>query len=295
MQEIKKILSEINKASTGFGGSLNAIEQKMFSEVISLTKELETSNGKIKNSNENFKIILSIRKKLDDVILNDSGYVDDMQKLTKSYDTILNAQMDYFYTLSNKVNKERFETVKKIAMLNTVDALTGAGLQANVTNQINEMLLQSVASGTTYKDMTERMREFLTQTENGDGALTRYARTYAETAVNQYAGQNIKLLTDDLGLEWYMYVGSEKTTTRQFCSLMLDKKYIHKSEIRTVLSGNIDGHRCELYDKTGLPKGMIEGTTPENFPVLCGGWNCGHKMIPISDAIVPIPIKSKIK
>ena len=35
------------------------------------------------------------------------------------------------------------------------------------------------------------------------GALSKYANTYATTAISQYAGENNKILTDDLGLEWF--------------------------------------------------------------------------------------------
>jgi hypothetical protein len=46
---------------------------------------------------------------------------------------------------------------------------------------------------------------------------------------------------------------------------LTEKRYIHKSEIKTILKGEIDGHQCEIYEKTGLPKGMIEGTTEQNL------------------------------
>ncbi len=38
---------------------------------------------------------------------------------------------------------------------------------------------------------------------------------------------------------------------------------------------------------------MIEGTTPENFQVNNGGWNCGHKLTPVSEVVVPQEIKNK--
>jgi hypothetical protein len=59
--------------------------------------------------------------------------------------------------------------------------------------------------------------------------------------------------------------------------------------------GDIDGHECEIYAKTGLPLGMKDGTTPENFIVHRGGWNCGHQLVPVSEAAVPEDVRKKIE
>ncbi len=131
------------------------------------------------------------------------------------------------------------------------------------------------------------MHEHLTTTDKNQGALSKYANTYATTAMSQYVGENNRLLTNDLGLEWFEYVGSNIETTREFCEHLTEKRYIHKSEIKTILKGEIDGHQCEIYEKTGLPKGMIEGTTEQNFQVNCGGWNCRHQLVPVAKEAVP--------
>ncbi|MGM9818733.1 MAG: hypothetical protein ACI30B_07120 [Paludibacteraceae bacterium] len=108
-----------------------------------------------------------------------------------------------------------------------------------------------------------------------------------------FTGQNNKLLTDDLDTEWFMYTGSNIETTREFCQHLTEKKYIHRSEIPTILTGKIDDHQCAIYEKTGLPYGMIDGTTPENFQVNCGGWNCRHQLVPVADAVVPADVRAK--
>ena len=110
-----------------------------------------------------------------------------------------------------------------------------------------------------------------------------------------FTAQNNKLQTDDLDTEWFMYTGSNIETTREFCQHLTKKKYIHRSEIPTILTGKIDDHQCEIYDKTGLPYGMIEGTTPENFQVNCGGWNCRHQLVPVADAVVLADVRRRFE
>lgn len=296
MPEIKKIIDSIKKASDQFGGSLSSTEKNLFDEVVKMTKELKVnSSGNIITSTENLKLVNSIRKNLDRIVLNKS-YLGDVKELIKSFDGISQVQMNYFSTLTTKkITEAKYKEVQRIAINNTVDMLAGAGVQANVTGPINEMLLNSVTSGMKYTDLTDNINNLLTKTPSGDGALTKYARTYSTTALNQFAGQNNKLLTDDLKIEWFMYVGSNITTTREFCYHLTKKKLVHVSEIPTILTGDIDGHQCKIYDKTDLPYGLIEGTNAENFQVYCGGWNCGHKLVPVSKESVPMNIRARFE
>jgi hypothetical protein len=98
-----------------------------------------------------------------------------------------------------------------------------------------------------------------------------------------------------LNVEWYVYRGTNLTTTREFCELLTKKEYVHKSEIPELLKGHIDGHQCRIYDKTGLPYGMKEGTNADNFIVNRGGWNCGHQLIPVRTEAVPEAIRNRVK
>lgn len=77
------------------------------------------------------------------------------------------------------------------------------------------------------------------------------------------------------------------------------KEYIHISEIPEILKGRIEigGEikTCPINPKTELAYGLIEGTTPENFAVNVGGWNCRHQLVPIADEAVPKNIREKFK
>lgn len=185
--------------------------------------------------------------------------------------------------------------MKQLAVQNTMDALMGSGLKANVTDKLNDILLRAVTTNAKFSDLQEELRAHLLGKDGGQGAFARYATTYATTALSQFTGQNNKLLTDDLDCEWFMYVGSNKETTREFCSHLTAKKFVHRSEIPDLLKGKIDDYQCAIYPKTNLPYGMIEGTTPDNFQCNCGGWNCRHQLIPVADAVVPLSIRQRFK
>lgn len=285
----------INTANDKFSKRLPSIETKLFDRVMLMSKDLKLRGGKVVNSVDNLKLIIKIKKELLKIAVNKS-YLNDVKELTETINNISTQQTEYFKTLSDEaINNEKYSLVRKEATQNLISGLTKAGIESNVTSKINQILLNSVTSGVNYTDMTNQLKSFIVSDKETEGALSKYAKTYSITSLNQFAGQNNKMITDDLGLEWFMYQGTEIKTTREFCHEMLQKQYVHKSEIPALLRGEVDGHQCRISDSTGLPLGMIEGTTAENFPVYCGGWNCGHKLTPISDIIVPKILKAKFK
>lgn len=303
MADFKDVINTLDKAADGFGNIANAEQKKIYEEVVTLAKDLETdAKGKVKQTITNLKRLNQIKAKLAS-LSKDKEWVAGIGKFVKYFDILQKQQNAYFSTAFPQLTlgesaKKRNEMMKQIAVNNTIEALMGDGLKANVTDKLNDILLRGVTSGAKWADLQQELRDHLMGKEGGQGAFARYATTYATTALSQYTGQHNQLLTKDLGLEWFMYVGSNIETTREFCEVLTKKKWIHKSEIPTILQGKIempDGEVVEvaIYEKTGLPKGMIADTTPENFQCNCGGWNCRHQLLPVADAMVPAAIRAK--
>ena len=297
MSSINDIIKTIDEANEQFASRLSSTEKRLLNEVLNLVKELSMSNGRINSSVENLKLISKIRTKLNQVVLN-KEYMRGVREVANSFNSIYQAQMQNPLIpqkgLSNSA-KTKFELVKELALDNTISGLTQAGIEANVTDKISSIITRSITSGGMYADLVTEMTDLLRTDENSVGALTRYAKTFVSTALSQYAGQNNKLMTDDLDIEWFQYVGSNIETTREFCEHLTEKRFVHKSEIPDIVSGLIDGHQCELNQRTGLPKGMIEGTNEDNFQINTGGWGCRHQLMPTGKASVPKEVRERIE
>ena len=118
--------------------------------------------------------------------------------------------------------------------------------------------------------------------------------------MNQFSANYNATITDDLGLKWYKYDGSLKDTSRPFCDALIGAKkscmpYIHVSQLEEIVNGQICGEQVPIYDKTGLPAGMIAGTNASNFRINRGGYNCNHQLYPVSAAVVPKELRDKFK
>ncbi|MDR1718853.1 MAG: hypothetical protein LBR67_01855 [Dysgonamonadaceae bacterium] len=185
--------------------------------------------------------------------------------------------------------------IAKQRIEDTTDSLIGSGYRQIVTDSLKQMLTTAVTSGMSYNDMLDQIQTALLGAEDKPGMISKYAKTYVTDTLGQFAGQGNKLIATALDSQWFQYVGSNLTTTREFCEHLTKKRYVHISEIPTILKGEIDGHKCKINEATGLWLGAKDGTNEDNFIVNRGGWNCGHELIPVNEAVVPRAVKDKLE
>lgn len=300
MAEYSDIINGVDSSLESFDKEALKAQKRIMEKIQLLAKDLEVdSAGNIKTTIANLKKINSIKAEISRIVCDDR-YKEAVTKFCESFQKVYDRQNKYYKehfaeaTLSETAAKKQ-KLLGQMAIDNTIEGLTGAGVNAQITDKLTDMLKRSVTSGALWTDMVAEMRSYLDPDGDGTGAFAKYAKTYATTAMGQFTGQNNKLMTDAIDTEWFMYVGSDIETTREFCQHLTKKKYIHVSEIPEILKGHIDGHDCAIYAKTGLPQGMIEGTTPENFQVNVGGWNCRHQLLPVAEEAVPEDIRKKFQ
>jgi len=291
-RELRRILKIIDEAPDDFNSQMPAIERKVFRQISLLLKELNLmSNGRIEPSIENLNLINSIKGKLGKILIS-KEYANLVRRFVGNFPAIANYQTST--PLLPSTTKKTISAVARQNINNTLESLIGAGYKQEVVSKLQNTLIASVTTGGSFTDMIEQLRSQLIGTEERAGMLSRYTRTFVVDSLGQFAGQANKLIADALNSEWFRYVGSNIANTRDFCRALTRKDYVHISEIPILLEGIIDGIQVDINPRTGLPKGMIEGTNAENFIVYRGGYNCGHELIPVSDANVPRELKSII-
>jgi hypothetical protein len=303
MSDIKKILSTVDTSINGFMLKVPAVEKAMYEEILKLTKELKIdSRGRIRNTIDNYKILSELRTRLERVVFT-SEYKKASKKLLKSFDDINKVTNDYFATFATSptaTTQDILKILRQESVNRTALYLGESGVNINVVSKVQDILQTNITSGGSYAQMQSDMKAFIQGDAENLGAFNKYANTFVVDGVNTYARTYQTLLTEDLNIEWYMYVGSLLETSRPWCKHMVDKMYIHKTELDTVLYDNVDGveicsAEIPCNSKTKLPAGMKKDTTPQNLLVNAGGWNCGHKFIGVDSAVVPQHIKDKIK
>lgn len=293
MASFNDILDRITEAIDDFNKDIPASQQATLDAIEEQLRRLDTKDGKIKATVANLKIIASIKNKLLKIILNDD-YVSSVKQFVGAFKGITTLQNEYWQSVEKTFKPSSIlKEIRNQAIETTVNKLTEAGIGANISDKINDILNTNVTTGGSYKDLTSQLRESLTDTDKSDGILTKYTKQITTDSVNQYNAQYTQIVSSDLGYEWFAYQGTDIKTTRPWCDAMTDRRYFHVSEIPSLLLAEDlyytkDGKKTKvlIYDKTGLPAGMIEGTNAENIFIRRGGYNCGHQIRPVSENMV---------
>jgi hypothetical protein len=290
---IDKLTEEIELAVKEFIDSLPAVQKKIYASLLKETRQLTLyADGTVKNNYENIRRIARIKKTLDDIIFNKT-YLTKVSGFIDAFAAVEKIQNNYFAKLSSEFSPMKvLEEVKKQAIEDTVSALTETGIGANITAPIKEILKTNITAGGSYAELTEQLRNKILGNADVDGSLVKYSGQITTDSINQYSATYTKAITDDLGLTWFRYTGSLLRTSRPFCKELVKLSYVHVSQFPDLIHGHIGDVTVPL-GKDGLPNGMNENTTAANFPILRGGYNCGHQLIPISTESVPKALRDQ--
>jgi hypothetical protein len=290
---IQALIAQIEKSIGDFQHGVPGIQQRVFESLIEQVKGLSLQNGKVLNSVENLRLIAGIKNKIERLIISE-GYKQSVKEYIKAFDTIEALSVQYFSAFNKQFTPNKtLPIIKEAAVDATLNGLLGQGLQANVVDKLTKILSDNITTGGSYSSLAEQLRNAVLTNETGEGLIERYSKTITTDALNQYAAQYQDIVAQDLKFNWCRYVGSNITTTREFCDWLTRKEWIHRSELPEILTGLIDGHQCKV-NKQGLPLGMIPGTTVDNFKIRRGGYNCGHQAFWVPDSAVPAYIRARI-
>lgn len=285
---INSQLDLIEKSVNEFVSSLPQTERAVYDRVLELVKQLDVRAGLIESNANNLRLIARIKGELDRIVIS-NDYARKVSEFTAVFDRVGNLNENYFAMIAQGFRpKPLLDEIKRLNIETTISDLTENGIGSAYIDGIRDLLETNITTGARYSDMVDDLRTFIKGKDGEDGTMVKYAKQIATDSLNQYNGQYIKAVTNDLKLEWYQYVGSNIKTTRPFCKALTEKRWVHESEIPTILNGNIDGKKVSLA-------GLYPNTNRQNFFQLRGGYNCGHQLYPVLTSVVPESVRARIK
>jgi len=302
MADFSDILKKINESISNMNKRIPSIQKDIYDSLLEDLRNLELQDGKIKATVKNLSLINSIKNKLNRIILTPE-YKAQVKEFVTSFNEITTLQNDYWRGIEKQFKpKALLQAIKEQAISDTVAKLTEAGIGANIADPIADILRTNITTGGSYKVLTEQLRENLVNTQT-PGTMEKYIGQVTTDAVNQYSNQYTQIVSNDLGYEWFKYDNTDILTTRPFCDAMTDRSYFHISEVPALLRAegltylNKKTGKWEpvmIYEKTGLPSGMIPGTDASNFFIRRGGYRCGHSIRPVNERQVPQADKDRV-
>jgi len=267
---LQKKDSFINETEQQFFNSLSAVEQAVFKAVWAQAQTMNQDGGNVLFDEENIDTVNKIQKTIK-TALQSSSYPKDVKTYLRSFEDIKRFNLQANESV-NDLDAAEVEAlvnpVQKAVVNQTLEGLTGSGVDTNFIQPVKEGIFKNVVAGSTMADLEKTLRQLIISGAV-DSKLKRYVTQVSRDALNQFDGQVNSAIANEFGLDAYRYVGSLIDDSRPQCIRWAGKQVLLKEDLAKEISwATLNG------------TGMIAGTTPDNFATFRGGYNCRHSAIP---------------
>ena len=250
------------------------------------------TNGNIAQTEDNIRRIGLITDELNKVLAS-GEYKAAVQSFLGSIDEGVQLTDD----IAKKIDKNfQPDNVQKqllaISKQNAINAFFGSGLRENVTQPFLEQLTANVAARAPLREAVKALQGVIEGTDTTDGRLLANVRTTANTAQAIADRSYAAAVNDELGIEYFQYLGGEIATTRPFCQHR-EGEIFHRKEIEAWGDGKNSGGINDIRGATW--DGRIDGTDSRSIFTFVGGWNCRHYLVPVVKQKVPATVQARAK
>lgn len=272
--ELARQIEEIILAADAkFAASMNRVQNSLYESLLVIIKNLEVDEGGyILQNAANRRILFEAESKISEIFAS-SVYQNSVTNYVLTIPGIDELNQKYFTTIPRfKENKQFLKSLQSQTIKTVEKYALQDGLESQVISPLSQILNQNVNSGGKFSGFLQQIRDYIKGNDKVEGRALSYSRTFLRDSMFTYARTYQQSVTNDLGLEFYLYAGGIMDKTRHFCEERTDNYYHHR----------------EIEKWAALEwAGKKLGTTESSIFLFAGGWNCGHQIIPVDRIIVP--------
>ena len=267
LELIKKIQELQVAMETRMGKALPNVFEKLSQQVIDLASELSLDP---KDRASTIKQLIKLKNDIADTIINNSAYQYQVGEVIAGFNLLAGLSNDFITESigSFKPKTELYKAILEANIATTKDALLGGGIRNNFSTAIQEVLKDNISGIGTRSELNKTLRKFIEGTEEEAPFLNRYIKQTTNDAIMTFNSEYIQTISDDLGVEYYLYSGTIIADTRDFCQAR-SGRYFTKDEVK---------------DWAGLKNwdGRMKGTNSSTIFIYRGGYNCRHQLWPVA-------------
>jgi len=267
LELIKKIQELQLAIEKRMDDALPKVFEKLSNQVIDLAGNLSLD---AKDRAKTLKELIKLKKDIADTIINNSLYQTQVAEVIAGFDQLSKLSNDYISTVLDdfKPKTELYKAILETNIATTKEALLGAGIRNNFGTAIQEVLKDNISGIGTRSELNKTLRKFIEGTETEAPFLNRYIKQTTNDAVMTFNAEYIQTISDDLGVEYYLYAGTLIADSRPFCEAR-SGRFFTTEEVQKWAS--LKGWQ-----------GRMAGTNSSTIFIYRGGYNCRHQLWPVA-------------
>ena len=251
------------------------------------------ADGNIAQTEDNIRRIGLITDELNKSLAG-GEYRDAVQSFLGSIDESVQLTDDIAKKIDSSFKPDNVQKqLLAISKQNAINAFFGSGLRENVSVPFLEQLTANVAARAPLNQAVKALQGVIEGTETTDGRLLANVRNVAGTAQAIADRSYSAAVNEQIGVEYFQYLGGEIPTTRPFCQHR-EGKIFHRKEIEAWGNGENSAGINDI--RNGTWAGRIDGTDSKTIFTFLGGWGpCRHFLVPVIINRVPADVKARAK
>ena len=166
----------------------------------------------------------------------------------------------------------------------TKTSLIDSGIREDFKRPILKILDDAISYGDSIDAAKKKLTEFVASGKDKSGKLKSYLTQTARDSISQLQGQQMSSVAREVGVVGIRYVGGLLNDSRGQCYRWVTELngFIPIEKLKDEIALAYKNQKA----KKELPQGhkwggMMDNTTPENFIIKRGGFNCTHTAIPV--------------
>jgi len=258
-------LDLLDRVPDTFVTRVDALRADLLDELTTILATLDTQGGRLVASPENLARIEEIIDGMGGFLFNEeSEYLATLQDFLAAQGTAAALADEYL----NVTRTPKWSAVLRSQQFKTAKIFDKEKIAAELGTLIRNEITNLVASQAPVADASIFLKDFILGTDELEGRLTRYAKTWALTSYASAERQYVFTVAVDTGVEKWLYAGGVVKDTRDFCMERVGQTFTTE-EVKA----------WAALDWSGKMAGTDENTI---FTAL-GGWNCRHTLMPVID------------
>lgn len=289
---IKGKARRLDSVPDEFLSSVKKSQREVYEAVLQMLSEMEVKGGQFIASKKNLELAYKINERLKGVMAA-GDYGKALSKFAMEFDVQADLNLNYFNEAFNITAAPEVATVLlNAAKVNAVDLLINRAADSEFLYPIRDIIEQSVVNNAGYSETLQTLRAFIEGNDEVEGRLLKYSRGIAHDTFAVADASAVSAYAAEYGMEWFFYLGGEMDTTRPFCSERIGK-FFHQKEVEAWGAG--ERTTGMVWPKDGGWGGRMDGTNSSTIFSTRGGYNCGHVISPVSEAVVPADVIARVR
>ena len=241
--------------------------EQLWKELLVLLEGLEVKDGVILSNASNLAKSQEITQRLQQVMFS-GDYLEGLKGFIGQFDSqagmvneIFAGRFDDFVSDSSM-----YKAIINQSKKTTLALFDQTAIDKAWAEPMRRIMQDNILVKGTYNDLVGVLKDYVLGSPEREAALSRYVSLYARDSFNIYNRTYTHFLAEDIGAEFYEYVGGQVEDSRDFCIARAGRKFSKK----------------EVQSWANLSwQGKNPSTTEATIFEYAGGYNCMHSILPV--------------